>query len=345
MHRLTPILPLLSALIIASLLIVMLGENPVAVYQTLVRGSLGTSIKVADTLVVWTSLTIVSAGLLISFRAGQWNIGIEGQIGMGAVFAFAAARLFWESNGFIAILGMIVAGIIGGMFWGLIVALLKIYGNVNEIFGGLALNYVVNGLTIYLIAGPWKQVGSSNVSASETLPRTIWLPTIGTLRVSVVSLILAVVVASIVYLTLRGTIWGLQLKAVGKNLRSAILLGIPTQRVLLSAYLACGSCAGLAGALLLAGFRHQLIPSISGGHGFLGILIVLLSAFKGAWLAPIAFFFAAASVGGTSLRISLGLDSSLGGVMIGLIVLSFELLQGIRARYVGKQGVFGNSGG
>lgn len=337
MRRLTPALPLLSALIIASLLIVMLGENPYTVYQTLVRGSLGTSVKVADTLVVWTSLTIVSAGLLISFRAGQWNIGIEGQIGMGAVFAFAAARLFWESNGFVAITAMLLAGIVGGMFWGVIVALLKIYGNVNEIFGGLALNYVVNGLTIYLIAGPWKQVGSSNVSASETLPQTIWLPTVGTLRVSLVSLTLAVTIAIVVYIALRGTVWGLQLKAVGKNLRSAILLGIPTERVLLSAYIACGACAGLAGALLLAGFRHQLIPSISGGHGFLGILIVLLSAFNGAWLAPIAFFFAAASVGGTSLRISLGLDSSLGGVLIGLIVLSFELLQGIRARFFGER--------
>lgn len=333
LKRLTPILPLLSALLIASILILLLGENPLSVYQTLVRGSLGTSIKVADTLVVWTSLTIVSAGLLISFRAGQWNIGIEGQIGMGAVFAFAAARLFWESSGFVAIPAMLVAGIIGGMFWGLIVALLKIYGNVNEIFGGLALNYVVNGLTIYLIAGPWRQVGSSNISASETLPQSIWLPTIGTLRISAVSLVLAVVVAIVVTLALRGTVWGLQLKAVGKNLRSAILLGVPTQQMLLSAYLACGACAGLAGALLLAGFRHQLIPSISGGHGFLGILIVLLSAFNGVWLAPIAFFFAAASVGGTSLRISLGLDSSLGGVIIGLIVLSFELLQGIRARF------------
>ena len=335
-RRLTPLLPILSALLIASLLILMLGENPLEVYQTLVRGSLGTSVKIADTLVVWTSLTIVSAGLLITFRAGQWNIGIEGQIGMGAVFAFGVARLLWDSSGFVAIPAMLLAGIVGGVFWGLVVALLKIYGGVNEIFGGLALNYVVNGLTIYLIAGPWKQIGSSNVSASETMPQSIWLPTIGNLRVSSVSLVLAVIVAVVVYLALRGTVWGLQLKAVGRNLRSAILLGVPTTRILLSAYLVCGACAGLAGALLLAGFRHQLIPSISGGHGFLGILIVLLSAFNGAWLAPIALFFAAASVGGTSLRISLGLDSSLGGVLIGLLVLAFELLQGIRARYFGR---------
>ena len=203
----------------------------------------------------------------------------------------------------------------------------------NEIFGGLGLNFVTNGLTVYLIAGPWRPPNSSNVSAGELLPQNLWLPTFPGLRLSPIGLILAILVATTVYFALRGTVWGLELKAIGRNMRAAALLGVQTERVLLSAYIACGACAGLAGALLFTGVRHQLIPAISGGHGFLGILIVLLSAFNGVWIAPIALFFAAAGIGGTALKLKLQLDSSLSGVLIGLLVLSYELVQGIRTRY------------
>lgn len=324
--------PVLIALGVASLLILALGHNPLEVFGTLAQGAFGTRIKSADSLVVWVSLTIVSSGLLITFRAGQWNIGIEGQIGMGALFAFGVARPLWDAPAAVALPAMFAAAVLGGVLWGVLAGLLKIYGGVNEIFGGLGLNFVTTGLTVYLIAGPWRPPGSSNVSTSAPLPQSIWLPTLPGLRLSPIAVVIALAVVITVYFSLRGTVWGLDLKAVGRNPRAAYLLGVPTGRVLLSAYAACGACAGLAGGLLLFGVRHQLIPNISGGHGFLGILIVLLSGFNGAWLGPIALFFAGAAIGGTALTLQLRLDSSLGGVLIGLLVLAFELVSGVRAR-------------
>lgn len=329
--------PLLIALLFTTAIIIAVGQSPTAVFNTFVAGAFGSSSKIADTFVIWVSLVIVSAGLLVTFRAGQWNIGVEGQVVMGAIGAVAISRLLLNAPSSIAIPLMLIGGLIFAAIWGVLVGLLKIFGGVHEIFGGLATNFVATGLTIYLVAGPWKPEGSSSVSSSELLPRTLWLPTLPGLRVSVYGIVLAVLVVTAVYFALRGTVWGLQLKAVGRNLRGAAMLGVPTNRILMSAYIVCGLCAGLVGALLVIGVRHQLVINISSGYGFLGILIVLLTGFRGALVAPIAFFFAMLGIGSVSLQLRLGLDSALGGVLQGVIVLSFELVRGWQQRVQEKK--------
>jgi simple sugar transport system permease protein len=302
------------------------------VVATLWRGSVGTDVKRADTVVVWVSLAICSAGLLITFRAGQWNIGVEGQIVLGAVFAYWAARGLWEAPAGLAIPVMLLWGAVGGAFWATLVGVLKVFGGVNEIFGGLGLNFVSTSLTIYLIAGPWKKQGTSAISNTELLPRDLWMPTMEGLRISLYTVAVAFVVLTVVYLALRGTVWGLQLKAVGRSMRGAFVLGVPTRRVLFTAYAAGGACAGLVGAILIVAVRHQLAAGVSSGYGFLSILIVLLSAGSVLAVAPIALFFAALGIGGVALQLGLGMDSSLSGVLVGVIVLSYELVQGVRQK-------------
>lgn len=326
------LVPVLIALLVTAVIIIGVGESPFAVFNTFFEGAFGTRVKIADTLLIWVSLAIVSAGLVITFRAGQWNIGVEGQIVLGAIFAVGGSRLMIDWPGIVAIPIMILLGMLGGMLWGILVALLKIYGGVNEIFGGLGLNFVATSLTILLIAGPWKPVGTSSIATTALLPDQLWLPTLPGLRLSPYSVFLAIATVTAVYITLRGTIWGLQLRAVGQNARGAYMLGVPTHRILLSAYIVCGLCAGLTGAILVTGVRHQLVTNISSGYGFLGILVVLLAGFKAIYVAPIAFFFAVLGIGSVPLQLRLGLDSSLGGVLQGVIVLSFEFVQGWRQR-------------
>jgi ABC-type uncharacterized transport system permease subunit len=98
-----------------------------------------------------------------------------------------------------------------------------------------------------------------------------------------------------------------------------------------AAFLLCGGLAP-AGAILVSGVFHKLVPSVSGGYGFLGILVVLLAGYRAAWIAPISFFFAAVAVGSTQLSLRLDLDSSLGGVLQGVLVLFVILFGGWRAR-------------
>ena len=144
-------------------------------------------------------------------------------------------------------------------------------------------------------------------------------------------MILTVVAVVAVWLLLRGTRYGLKLKAVGRNTQSSRLLGIPTNRYMLGAFAICGALAGLAGAIQATGFHHKLVPSSSGGYGFLGILVVLLAGFRAAWVAPISAFFAIVAVGSISLTLRLDIDSAIGGVLTGILVLFALLATGIKS--------------
>jgi simple sugar transport system permease protein len=337
--------PLALALIFTSLILALSGAPPLETFQKLVTGSLGTAVKRADVTVVWVSLALASAGLLVTFTAGQWNIGVEGQITMGAILTTWAGRFFIDERGALTggdpvaiVMFMVLAGIAGGVLWAVLASALKVFGQVHEIFGGLGLNFIATALTIYLMFGPWRQRTGGTLSGTVLLDEQLWLPTLGNLRVSLYSVAAAFVVVGLMYLALRGTVWGLQLKAVGRNLRGARTLGIPTHRLMFSAYAVCGACAGLAGAFLVVGVHHRLVPSISSGYGFLGILIVLLSGFQALWTIPIAVFFAAVSIGSTALQLDLQLDSSVGGVLQGAVVLAFLLVQGLRQIYFKGRG-------
>ena len=338
-------LPVLLALVITAGILVLAGAKPQVTLLKLLAGSFGTAVKRADVAVVWVSLVICTAGLLVSFTAGQWNIGMEGQIVMGAIVATWVGWQFVDISGglergvpVMVMAAMFAGGICGGVLWATAAGALKVLGKVHEIFAGLGLNFVASAVSIYLIFGAWKQKSGGTLSGTVLLDKQLWLPTMQGLRASPYSLGLAVLVVVAVFFALRGTLWGLQLKAVGRNLRSARTLGVATHRVLFSAYAVCGACAGLAGAVLVVGVHHRLIPGISSGHGFLGILIALLSGFQALYIAPIALFFAALSIGSIALELDLKLDSSLAGVVQGVMVLCVLLVQGVRERFSGGSG-------
>ncbi|HEY4689220.1 MAG TPA: ABC transporter permease [Anaerolineae bacterium] len=337
------VLPYLLAVLVGTLLLVLSGV-PLSLahepYVLLVTGTLATPEKVSDTLMAWVPLVLCAAGLLVTYAAGLWNIGVEGQIVFGAIAAALVARQVTAPPEILVPLTLL-AGMIGGALWGLAVGALRTFGKVNEIFGGLGLNFVATGFTIYLIIGPWKRAGIASTSGTDLFPREAWLPNLRGielpspftgLTLSPLAIVLATAAVIIVYVLLRGTFFGLRLKAVGKNMRSAFLLGVPTKRYMLAAFGLCGVFAGLAGAIQATSFHHKLVPAISGGYGYLGILVALLAGFRAAWIAPLALFFAMITVGSTQLQLRLNLDSSIGGVLQGVLVLFALLAQGWREK-------------
>jgi simple sugar transport system permease protein len=323
--------PVVIALAAAALLIAASGANPATAFRLLWNGSLGTADKIPDTLITWVPLTLAAAGLVVTFAAGLWNIGIEGQIVAGAIAGTFVARQV-PGPGWAVIPLVLLAAAIGGMLWALLAGVLKVYGRVNEIFGGLGLDFVAAGLAVYLVIGPWQREGVASTSGTDLFRSELWLPEWQ--GYSWLALLVAVAAVIAVYFLMKGTSFGLRLKAVGSNSDSAFLLGVPTSRYMLSAFAACGVLAGIAGAVQALGFHHKLVPSVSGGYGFLAILVVLLAAFRAAWIAPIALFFVAVSVGATQLSLRLGLDSAIGGVLQGILVLATLLAGGYQVRRV-----------
>ncbi len=324
--------PIILGLVLTTLALVAVGADPWQAYRVMWNGAFGDAIKIGNVVLAWVPILLASVGLLITFTAGLWNIGIEGQIVFGAIFTTWAARSF-DLPSPVLIPLLFIAGAIGGALWALLAGVLKTYGHVHEIFGGLGLNFVATGVTLYLILGPWARTGIASTSGTELFRPSAWLPTFpGGLSVGPVEIVVALTSLVLVYVALRGTLWGLKLKAIGKNTRSAFWLGIPTNRYMLAAFALCGAFAGMAGTVQAIGVWHRLIPSISGGYGYLGILVVLLSGFQAIGLPFVAFFFAAVTKGSVSLPLDMQLDSALGGVLQGIIVLLVVLSQGVRAR-------------
>jgi simple sugar transport system permease protein len=120
-------------------------------------------------------------------------------------------------------------------------------------------------------------------------------------------------------------------------MRAAFLLGVPTWQYSMYAFLLCGAFAGLAGAVQVTAVYHRLIPAISSGYGFLGLLVAMLINYQALWAAPIALFYAALNIGGIQLPIMMKMDSSLSGVLQGILVLFVLMVEGARQRLFEKQ--------
>lgn len=325
---------LIAALGFIALMILWVGGSPWQVGVSLLGGAFGTPDQLARVLATLAPLLLCASGLVFTFTAGLYNLGIEGQIMMGAIATTGLLRLLAPvlPASLVVLLG-IVGGAIGGALWGLFTGWLNVFGKVNEIFAGLGLNFVAQGLILYLIFGPWKRPGVASMSGTELFEPALWLGTIGKTEVSPVALLLGGLALLATWLVMRSTYLGLRLRAVGQNLRAAYILGIPATTQLLSAFVLCGALAGLAGALQVTAVFHRLIPNISSGLGFLALLIVLLTGSSVLWILPIAFFFSALNIGGLQLPLALQLESSLSGVIQGAIVLLALLGRGWNQRH------------
>lgn len=329
------LLTLVVVFCFTTLALLLAGAPPFAAYFHIFKGSLGSWNKFAHVMKNWIPLTLCGCGLLFTFRIGLWNIGVEGQVMMGAVFTTALLRFGIHSEHVsIFLMLSMLAGIFGGGFWALIAGFLKTKGGVNEIFAGLGLNFVAQGIILWLIFGPWKRPGVASMSGTETFPPELWLSHLATIRLSPVALALVALSLIITGLMLRYSRIGLNLKAIGSNPNAAYLFGLKIDRNMILAMMFAGGFAGLAGSLQVSGVYHRLLPAISSNYGYLALLVVMLSNYN-IWLVPpVSFFFACLNVGSIQLPMMLQLDSSLSGFIQGALVLATLGVHGWRTHLI-----------
>jgi ABC-type uncharacterized transport system permease subunit len=330
----------LLSLGLTSVVILLVGENPLEVLELVVDGALGDVKSLAGVVSFWLPLLLSCMGLVVTFRAGLWNIGVEGQIMIGAVCATGVALYPPNLPSEVTITLSIVAGMVGGAVWGLLIGFLKTRLGVHEIFGGTGLNALANLVAIYLISGPWLPAEGGSAQGTSPIPPISRLTSMSAdFPVSGLMLVLAIIASLLVIVALAYTRWGLQLKATGRNARSALLLGVPVERTLWSSLILCGLLGGLAGAYRVMFVYNNLRPLLSGGIGFLALLAVLLAGMRAVWIPLIAFLFSIILVGSTRLKITLQLDQSLAGVLQGALVLVSLFVNGLRERATTRRGV------
>lgn len=344
---LAPVAGIVAAIGIIFLILTWQGADPQIAWDYVYEGTLETATRRADLTAFWMPLAITSFGLVMTFTAGLWNIGVEGQLIMGAIGATWGVRLFAEQD-LLGSLGRIpvlvlcfIFAAISGALWSAVAALLKTRGGVNEIFGGVALNFIAQTFNMFLISngGPWQPQGSR---ATETarFPEVARLPAFEEYRrLSPTTIYVTIAAFALVFFIMYISRWGLQLRAMGRNQKSAFLLGVRTERNVIGAMMMCGGLAGVAGAYrVLAPDVTKLTAQPSGGLGFLAILVVLLSSNAVILVPFVSFVFAVLSKGGQRMESGfqwdhdLELDRSLVRVLQSTIVLMVVLAFGVRNR-------------
>ena len=321
---LTSLAAIVAAMILGGIFLALRGKDPLAAYGMLFARGLGTSYGITETLIRMAPLLIVSAGLLISLRTGVWNIGIDGQLMVGALCAgVAAAAVAGQIANPLLWLVAAAAGMGGGLLWALVPGLLRVRWGLNEIITTLMMNYVALNVTSWLVKGPVKD---PDVVPPQTrlIPQEMRLPDIAGTGIHI-GLLAGLVVVGLVTILFRYTVVGFMLDIVGRNRQAAIHAGMPVNRLTLVALLASGALAGLAGASDILGVKGLFQGNWNPGYGFAAFALVYLARLNSLWIIPFAYFLSFLTIGGEMMARPLGIPTYFVEMLEGLMLLCFAV--------------------
>ncbi len=337
----SPILALAVTVVIGVLLFAALGKDPMRGLQVFFWDPVKTPYAIGELMVKATPLLLIALGLAVCFRSNVWNIGAEGQYLIGAVFAGGVALLADKTTGGWIVVPILLAGILGGMLWAAIVALLRDRFNANEILVSLMLVYVATMVLSYLVYGPWKDPAGYNFPQTKTFAAATQIPRLLTgSRVSI-GLVIALLGVVALWVFLFRTRAGFAQQVGGLAPAAARYAGFSSRKALWLALLVSGGAAGLAGALEVAGPIGQLTPYVPAGYGFAAIIVAYVGR-----LHPVGMIFSALLmsmfyIGGELAQSRLGLPKSLTGVFQGLLLftlLASDTLIAYRIRFTRSAG-------
>lgn len=326
---LLPVFATLAALLIGAVMLLFLRVNPIEAYAALWDGAFGSPNAFAETLVKATPLLLVALGICISFRGDVINIGGEGQMIVGAIFATWVGLTFTDLPGWLVIVLALLAGFVGGAIWGGIPGFLKAYFRVNEILSTVMMNAIAVQLMNFLLRGP--MIDPAQAELASQIPQTaplldiFRLPRLVPTRLHLGALI-AVILAILVYILLWRTTLGYRIRAVGQNPHAARYAGIKVQRYVVLALLLSGAFSGLAGATQVYGVNYRMITDgsasgFTGSAGFNGIVAALFGQLHPVWSIPASILFGALLVGANKMQRVVQVPSALVIALNGLVVV------------------------
>jgi simple sugar transport system permease protein len=297
-----------------------LGQNPWAALQVYFVAPLTSVYGVGELLLRATPLMLCATGLALGFRAGVWNIGAEGQLTLGAI-AGGGVGLYWgEAAGPFALPAMLLAGMLGGMAWAAIPALLRTRFHTSEILVSLMLVYVAQLLLSWLVREPWRDPAGFGFPESPELDERLLLPVLWSGTRVTVAFVLALVAAGLAWFFTARTYAGYQMHVVGLAPDAARYAGFGQQRVIWLTLLAGGALAGLAGIAEIAGPIGRLQPTISPGYGFTAIIAAFIGRLHPAGIVLASLLLSLLYLGGEQVQIDLGLPSAISGLFQGTLL-------------------------
>jgi general nucleoside transport system permease protein len=320
-----PVLAVLLALLAGAVMLLLLGVNPLEAYAAMISGVFGSVSGLTQALVKATPLLLVGLGICIAFRASVINIGGEGQIILGALMGTWFSLTFNNWPGWLLIPVTIFMGFIAGAAWGFIPGILKARFQVNEILSTVMLNAIALQLMNLLIRGPLIDpagiTAGTYLAQSARLPVQVWLPRLVPQTLLHTGLLIAIVLAFVVYIFLWRTTLGYRIRAVGLNPDASRYAGVSVPLYQALSLTLAGGFAGLAGVIEVIGVQHRLLEGITSGYGFTGIVAALFGGLHPLGLIPASVLFGGLLVGADKMQRAVQVPSALITAILGLIVL------------------------
>ncbi len=270
------LLTLSVALLMGALVMELSGKDSVGAYKALFTSALGTKTAVANTLLAATPLILTGLGAAIAFRAGIFNVGVEGSVYIGAFAAAWVGFTFLNLPGvFLIPLCFITAAITGGI-WCYFPGVLKARLGVDEIVTTILLNYVAILFTSYLVNNPFRVPGLSNAMSAEIASQARLARLAAPSQLNT-SFILAVIATLVIAFIIRRMRLGYELRTVGDNPIFARWSGMSVPIVIEKVMFISGLLGGLAGAGQVLGVNYRFVAGFSPGYAFTGMAIALLA--------------------------------------------------------------------
>ena len=298
------------------------GVNPFYALSKIFAGSFGSRFGLMETVTKAIPLILIGSGLALAFRAKFWNIGAEGQLLAGATAA-TWIGLNAHLPGPLLVALMFAAGFAAGAAWGSLLALLKSRFGVNEVISSLMLNYIAYELITLLITGPWKGKTQHGFPYTDDFSPAASLWLIPGTRIHALTLALSFAAAALLFVLLRATRFGYELRVLGENPEAARYAGINFLGVSLVMMAVSGGVSGLAGVGEVAAIHHHLSypTAISSGYGYTAIIVAWLAKLNPLAAVASGLFFAGILVGGDAIQVSLGLPAATVQVFNGMLLV------------------------
>ena len=313
------VVPVLLALVAGGLVLLALGVDPIAYYRDVWSGGVELTAW-QDTVMRMAPLLLIACGLIFVFKAGIWNLGIDGQFLLAAaVIAGIGPELFGTiPNWLLFVLLFAIAAVVGAV-WTIVPALLRAYYGVNEIVTTLMMTFIGINLANILIKGPFQDI-ASNVPQTKAIPFTNLLPTIPGTRIHV-GVLIAGVGALVTWYVMSRTSFGLRLGVLGANARAATHIGISVPRLIVISFAVSGAFIGLAAAAEILGIWGYVRADWNPAFGLLVVPLVFLARFNAIAVIPFVAFLAMLTIGGDFATQEAGISNEFTLLLVGLILL------------------------
>lgn len=303
------LLPVTLALILGAIAIIIAGQNPFEVYASIINSAFFNRTGFLNTLTFATPIMLTGIGVVLAFSGGVWNLGGEGQMLCGG---FAAAYLGFTLTGLPAWLHIpicLIGGILGGMLFALIPAIMKAKFRINEMVTTLMLNYVAITLFLYLTNGPFAY--SYQYSSTKPIEAAAILPAFIPKNNLTSGIIIALVVGIAAWVVMKKTKFGYEISALGKQQEFADAVGMRVSKKIIHLFLISGGIAGLAGAIEIMAIHHRFLPNFAEGLGWDGMLAAMLGGYTPLGTIVSSIVFGAFKFGGVSLQVKFGVPGEI----------------------------------